>query len=119
MTREAGRPRHHRVPGDFGKLRPALVIQSDLFEGTGTVMVLLLPGTLVDAPLIRIVVDPTATDGLRKPSQVMVDKAMTVRRGQDRRGDRPPRRHSDACGYPRSGGVLRDRLTGTVTAPCR
>ena len=68
------------MPGDFGKPRPALVIQSDLFDQTGTVTVLLVSGTLVDAPLIRPTVHPTPANGLRKPSQVMIDKAMSVKR---------------------------------------
>lgn len=68
------------LPGDFGKPRPALVIQSDRFEETGTVTVLLLSGTLVDAPLIRLTVQPTSENGLRKASQVMVDKTMTLKR---------------------------------------
>ena len=67
-------------PGDFGKPRPALIIQSDQFDQTGTVTVLLLSRTLVDAPLIRTTIEPTQTNGLRKRSQVMVDKAMSVKR---------------------------------------
>lgn len=66
--------------GDFGKPRPALIIQSDQFDQTGTVTVLLVSGTLVDAPLIRTTIDPTPANGLRKQSQVMVDKAMSVTR---------------------------------------
>lgn len=68
------------IPGDFGKPRPALVIQSDQFDATATVTVLLLSGTLVEAPLIRVDVEPSPENGLRKRSQVMVDKAMTVKR---------------------------------------
>ena len=68
------------LPGDFGKPRPALVVQSDAFEATGTVTVLLVSGTLVDAPLIRTTVEPSSANGLRKTSQVMVDKVMSVRR---------------------------------------
>lgn len=68
------------IPGDFGKPRPALVIQSDQFDNTATVTVLLLSGTLVDAPLIRLDVEPNPENGLHKQSQIMVDKAMTVRR---------------------------------------
>jgi mRNA interferase MazF len=68
------------MAGDFGKPRPALVIQSDRFEETGTVTVLLVTGTLVDAPLIRLTLDPSPHNGLNKRSQIMVDKAMTVRR---------------------------------------
>ncbi|WP_311066103.1 type II toxin-antitoxin system PemK/MazF family toxin [Halomonas sp. DWK9] len=68
------------LPGDFGKPRPALVIQSDQFAAIGTVTVLMVTGTLVDAPLIRVGVEASQTNGLRKRSQVMVDKAMTVKR---------------------------------------
>ena len=68
------------LQGDFGKPRPAVVIQSDRFAETGTVTVLLVSGTLVDAPLLRPTVQPSDTNGLRKPSQVMIDKAMSVRR---------------------------------------
>lgn len=68
------------LPGDFGKPRPALVVQSDAFEAIGTVTVLLVSGTLVDAPLIRTTIEPSPANGLRKPSQVMVDKAMSVKR---------------------------------------
>ncbi len=65
--------------GDFGKPRPALVVQADHFDGHPTATVLLVTSTLVDAPLLRITVVPSAENGLHKPSQVMVDKAMTVR----------------------------------------
>ena len=68
------------MPGDLGKPRPALIIQSDQFGGTGTVAVLLLSGTLIDAPLLRLPVEGNVQNGLRKPSQVMVDKIMTVKR---------------------------------------
>jgi mRNA interferase MazF len=68
------------ISGDFGKPRPALVIQADQFDATGTVTVLLISSTLIDAPLIRPTIQPTAQSGLRKASQVMVDKAMSVKR---------------------------------------
>lgn len=68
------------IPGDFGKPRPALVVQSDLFDETGTVTILMMSGTLVDAPLIRVTVRPSPQNGLLKVSQIMVDKAMSVKR---------------------------------------
>lgn len=68
------------ISGDLGKPRLALVIQSDHFDATATVTVLLISGTLVEAPLIRMTVDPTSQNGLRKRSQIMIDKAMTVKR---------------------------------------
>ena len=68
------------ISGDFGKPRPALVIQSDHFGDTGTVVVLLISGTLIDAPLIRLTIQPTADNGLGKTSQIMVDKPMSIKR---------------------------------------
>ena len=67
------------LAGDFGKPRPALVIQSDLFD-TDTLTVLLLSSTIVDTPLIRIMVQPTPSNALNSPSQIMIDKAMTLKR---------------------------------------
>jgi mRNA interferase MazF len=67
------------MQGDFGKPRPALVIQADQFNEHTTVTVLPVTSTLVAAPLLRITVQPGTESGLQKPSQVMVDKAMTVK----------------------------------------
>ena len=61
-------------------------IQSDQFDTTATVTVLLVSSTLAVAPLIRLNVEPSASNGLRERSQVMVDKAMTVKR--DKLGSR-------------------------------
>lgn len=68
------------MAGDFGKPRPALVIQADLFNEHSSITVLPVTGTLVRAPLLRITVQPSVENGLKKPSQVMVDKAMTIKR---------------------------------------
>ena len=68
------------APGDFGKPRPALVIQSDAFEEHATITLLLISSTLIDAPLLRVTVHPDPHNGLSKPSQIMIDKTMTLRR---------------------------------------
>ena len=68
------------MQGDFGKPRPALVIQSDQFSEHATVTVLLVSSTLIDAPLFRVTVQPDTINNMQKPSQVMVDKAMTLKR---------------------------------------
>jgi mRNA interferase MazF len=68
------------MQGDFGKPRPALVIQANQFDEHSTVTVLLVSSTLVNAPLFRVTVQPSLENGLRKTSQIMVDKAMTVKR---------------------------------------
>ena len=67
------------LPGGYGKPRPSLVIQSDLFNEHPSLTVLPLTSELRTA-LFRIDVMPDADNGLRLPSQVMVDKAMTVLR---------------------------------------
>jgi mRNA interferase MazF len=68
------------MQGDFGKPRPALVIQANQFSEHATVTVLPVTSTVVAAPLLRITVQPSPENGLQKPSQVMVDKTMTVKR---------------------------------------
>jgi mRNA interferase MazF len=81
------------MQGDFGKPRPALVIQADHFNETATVTVLPVTSTLIPAPLLRIGVTPNAKNGLQKPSQIMVDKAITVKR--DKAGKRIGRIEAD------------------------
>lgn len=68
------------LQGDLGKPRPALVIQSDLFDAHPSVTILPVTGELLAAPLFRITVQPTAGNGLSKPSQIMVDKPQSVAR---------------------------------------
>ena len=68
------------LPGDYGKPRPALVVQSDLFSEHPSVTVLPVTGELRPAPLFRVRLDPTEANGLQKPSDVMVDKAQSVAR---------------------------------------
>ena len=68
------------MPGDYGKPRPALVIQADQFAEVGSVTVAFMTGTMTAAPLLRLTVEPSPENGLRKRSQIMVDKIMTVRR---------------------------------------
>jgi len=68
------------IQGDFGKGRPALVVQSDLFAEHPSVNVLLMSRELVDMPIFRINVAPTAQNGLNLHSQIQIDKMFTVKR---------------------------------------
>ncbi|MDR3393106.1 MAG: type II toxin-antitoxin system PemK/MazF family toxin [Sulfuriferula sp.] len=68
------------LQGTYGKPRPALIIQSDLFAEHPSVTILPVTGDLRDTPLFRISVEPNETNGLRKTSQIMVDKVQTVPR---------------------------------------
>lgn len=68
------------APGDYGKPRPALVIQSDLFDELPSVTLCLVTSALRDTPVFRITVDPSSTNGLQRVSQIQVDKIMTMAR---------------------------------------
>ncbi len=70
------------LQGEQGKPRPALVVQSDRFRELGAVTVLPITGTLSDAPLLRIMEEPTAENGLTKRSEIMVDKPQTPPRSK-------------------------------------
>jgi mRNA interferase MazF len=89
----AGRGRHYRLElsrgdivagapqGDYGKPRPALVVQSDLFNPThASVVICPITSQLVDAPLLRLPIQPDLENGLKAESQVMIDKIMAVKR---------------------------------------
>jgi len=69
------------LPGDFGKPRPALVIQAGSFnENHASITVLPITSAVIDAPVFRVTVDPSPANGLKKLSQIMIDKAISVRR---------------------------------------
>ena len=71
------------APGDYGKPRPAVVVQSDLFNGThSSVAVCLITSRLEDAPLFRISLPAGITTGLTLESQVMVDKIIAIPRSK-------------------------------------
>ena len=70
------------LQGTYGKHRPALVIQSDLFAEHPSVTILPVTSELRATPLFRIQVEPTPENGLRVISQIMVDKAQSVPRDE-------------------------------------
>lgn len=63
-----------------GKPRPVVIIQDDRFDGTASVTVCPLTTTAVDAPLVRLRIDPDARNGLSRASSLMVDKLTTMPR---------------------------------------
>jgi mRNA interferase MazF len=67
--------------GDYGKPRPAVIVQTDALPAEhASVVVCQMTSELSDAPDFRVTVDPTAINGLRVVSQVMADKPVTIRR---------------------------------------
>jgi mRNA interferase MazF len=65
-------------PDYAGKPRPAVIIQDDVFSGTASVTLCPFTTHVVDAPLIRLAVQPTKQNGLDVVSQLMADKVTTV-----------------------------------------
>ena len=72
------------LPGDYGKPRPAVVVQSDQLNQGDCSSVVVCPMTSFesDSSRIRIVLAPTAQNGLSARSEIMVEKlaAVPVRR---------------------------------------
>jgi len=67
-------------PGEYGKPRPAVVLQSDLFNAThASVTLCPLTSHLIEAGLFRILVEPNPENGLKVLSQAMGDKLTTLR----------------------------------------
>ena len=67
------------LQGDYGKTRPALVIQSDLLTDLESVVLCPVTSDLRNAAF-RVTVEPNRANGLRTLSQVMVDKLATLPR---------------------------------------
>ena len=68
------------LSGDYGKPRPAVVIQSDLFNLThASITVCPITSDLIDAPLFRISLEPNELNGLRLASHIMVDKIISIK----------------------------------------
>jgi len=71
--------------GDYGKPRPAVVVQTDLVNQThSSIVVCPMTSHLEDAPLFRLSVEPAKENSLQKPCQIMVDKISAIRRDKVR-----------------------------------
>ena len=67
--------------GDYGKPRPAVIVQTDaLPEAHASVVVCQMTSDCSDEPDFRVTIDPSERNGLRVKSQVMADKPVTIRR---------------------------------------
>ena len=69
------------APGDFGKPRPAVIIQGDALNQAEphSTIVALMTSTLRDAPLLRLTVEPGADNGLRVTTQIQTNRILSVR----------------------------------------
>jgi len=69
------------APGDFGKPRPAVIIQGDALNRAepDTSIVALMTSDLRDAPLLRLAVEPTPENGLNTATQIQTSRIVTLR----------------------------------------
>lgn len=65
-------------PDYAGKPRPAVILQDDAFDATASITICPFTTHAIDAPLMRLTVEPSARNGLRAASQLMIDKITTV-----------------------------------------
>ena len=65
-------------PDYAGKPRPAVILQNDAFDATASVTIIPCTTHGVDAPLMRIPIEPSELNGLRAASYLMIDKITTV-----------------------------------------
>lgn len=66
--------------GDYGKPRPAVVVQTDALPASySSAIICPVTSTIIDLSF-RNAIEPTKDNGLRVPSQVMADKIITVPR---------------------------------------
>jgi mRNA interferase MazF len=72
--------------GYAGKPRPVVLVQDDRFDAAASITLCAFTTDPTEAPLIRILVEPSEANGLRSPSRIMVDKVTTVSR--DKLGER-------------------------------
>lgn len=61
-----------------GKPPAVLVIQQDSFDATASVTICPFTTNPVDAPLLRIRIEPSVSNGLARISSLMIDKITTV-----------------------------------------
>lgn len=70
---------------DYRKPRPAVAIQSNLFNPThASVTICPVTTHLIEAPLFRLLIEPQKDNGLKQTSQIMIDKMTSIPRDKIR-----------------------------------
>jgi mRNA interferase MazF len=76
-------------PDYAGKPRPAVILQDNAFDATASITICPFTTHSIDAPLVRLPIEPSERNGLRAASQLMIDKITTVSKSKlERRAGR-------------------------------
>jgi len=76
-----------------GKPRPAVIVQEDRFEATNSITLCVFTTNPTEAPLLRMLVEPTDRNGLSIASRLMIDNITTV--PKERLGKRIGKLHDE------------------------
>lgn len=73
------------APGDYGKIRPAVIVQSEFLNVShSSIIVCLMTTDLTGAKRLRLKVYPSEINGLQEVSQIMLDKIVGLPRNRIR-----------------------------------
>lgn len=73
------------LSGDYGKPRPAVIVQSNLFNKIHDSLTVCPFSThLYEAPLFRLLLSPNKQNGLKEASQIMIDQMVSLKRSKIR-----------------------------------
>ncbi len=64
------------------KPRPVVIIQHENFASLESVTICGFTSDPTDLPLLRIVIEPSPSNGLQSVSRIMVDKILTIRKAK-------------------------------------
>jgi mRNA interferase MazF len=71
-----------------GKPRLAVIVQEVRFEATSSITLCAFATDQTDAPLLRMLIEPTDRNGLSSASRLMIDKIYNRTEGPARQADR-------------------------------
>lgn len=73
----------YSAAGDYGKPRPAVIVQSDLFNEThGSLVLCPITSELTGLKLFRVEIAAARGNGLKKKSEVLIDKLTAAGRSR-------------------------------------
>lgn len=71
------------LPGDLGKPRPAVIVQVDVLNDNLRTVLLCPISSFSSSPsFFRVSVEPTKENGLRLPSEIMVEKLQAANKSR-------------------------------------
>ncbi len=64
----------------LGKPRPMVIVQDERFDATDSITLCPCTTTIAELSYFRVLLNPRPENGLREPTEIMVDKISTIAR---------------------------------------